>query len=101
MNTDKRQQIKTALQACSDADLRDASIGLLNTLGYQSEKALDLGGSPETFLEQFDNNTDQTFCKAMENKYDKQFRIVFEAITQLIEEDQKPKENRLYKRRPG
>jgi len=28
---------------------------------------------------------------AMEHKYDKQFRIVFEAITQLIEEDEKPK----------
>jgi len=28
---------------------------------------------------------------AMENKYDKQFRIVFEAISQLIEEDEKPK----------
>ena len=27
----------------------------------------------------------------MERRYDKQFRIVFEAITQLIEEDQKPK----------
>ena len=32
-------------------------------------------------------------CKiaATEKKYDKQFRIVFEAITQLIEEDEKPK----------
>ena len=29
--------------------------------------------------------------EAMEKKYDKQFRIVFEAITQLIEEDEKPK----------
>ena len=28
--------------------------------------------------------------EAMENKYDEQFRIVFEAITQLIEEDGKP-----------
>ena len=28
---------------------------------------------------------------AMEKKYDEQFRIVFEAITQLIEEDEKPK----------
>jgi len=27
----------------------------------------------------------------MEKKYDKQFRIVFEAITQLFEEDEKPK----------
>jgi hypothetical protein len=29
--------------------------------------------------------------EAMEKKYDEQFRIVFEAITQLIEEDAKPK----------
>ena len=29
--------------------------------------------------------------EAMEEKYDEQFRIVFEAITQLIEEDEKPK----------
>jgi hypothetical protein len=28
--------------------------------------------------------------EAMEEKYDEQFRIVFEAITQLIEEDEKP-----------
>ena len=40
MDTDTRQQIKTALQAFSGAGLRDASIGLLNTLGYQNEKAL-------------------------------------------------------------
>ena len=29
--------------------------------------------------------------EAMEKKYDEQFRIVFEAITQLIEVDEKPK----------
>ena len=29
--------------------------------------------------------------EAMEEKYDEQFRIVFEAIRQLLEEDQKPK----------
>ena len=29
--------------------------------------------------------------EAMENKYDEQFRIVFEAITQLLEVDEKPK----------
>ena len=29
--------------------------------------------------------------EAMEKKYDERFRIVFEAITQLIEEDAKPK----------
>jgi hypothetical protein len=59
MYTDTRQQIEAALRAFSGTDLRAASIGLLNSLGYQSEKTLDLGGSPETFLEQFDNNPDQ------------------------------------------
>ena len=36
---------------------------------------------------------DDLKCKieAMEEKYDEQFRIVFEAIQQLLEEDQKPK----------
>ena len=29
--------------------------------------------------------------EVMEKKYDEQFRIVFETITQLIEEDEKPK----------
>ena len=47
MNTDTRQQIETALQAFSDADLRAATIGLLNSLGYQSKKTLDLDNTPE------------------------------------------------------
>ena len=47
MNTDTRPQIETALWAFSGADLRVASIGLLNTLGYQSEKTLDLNNTPE------------------------------------------------------
>jgi len=29
--------------------------------------------------------------EAMENKYDEQFKIVFEAIKQLLNEDEKPK----------
>ena len=42
-----RKQIETALRAFSGSDLRDASIGLLNTLVYQSEKTLDLDNTPE------------------------------------------------------
>jgi len=33
----------------------------------------------------------QNKIEAMEKKYDQQFRVVFEAIKQLIKEDQKPK----------
>ena len=33
----------------------------------------------------------QKKIEAMENKYDKQFRVIFEAIKQLLNEDEKPK----------
>ncbi|MCP4701234.1 MAG: hypothetical protein GY862_30925, partial [Gammaproteobacteria bacterium] len=48
-----KQQIKDALGAFAGADLRTASIGLLNTLGYKSEKTLDLDNTPEAFLAGF------------------------------------------------
>jgi hypothetical protein len=47
MNTDARQQIETALHAFSGSDLRAAAIGLLNSLGYQTKKTLDLDSTPE------------------------------------------------------
>ncbi len=62
MNTDTRQQIKTALQAFSRTDLSDVSIGLLNSLGYQSEKTLDLDNTPDAFLAEFDKR-DRRFRK--------------------------------------
>ena len=54
MNGNTRQQIETALHGFSGSDLRTASIGLLKALGYQSEKTLDLGNSPDAFLAAFD-----------------------------------------------
>ena len=62
MNTDTRQQIETALRAFSGSDLRTASIGLLNTLGYRSEKTLDLDHTPDSFLAEFDKR-DRKFRK--------------------------------------
>ena len=54
MNTDTRKQIETALSAFSGSDLRTASIGLLNSLGYQSEKTLDIDNTPVAFRAEFD-----------------------------------------------
>ena len=62
MNTDTRKQIETALRAFSGADLRVASIGLLNSLGYQSEKTLNLDSTPDAFLAEFDKR-DRKFRK--------------------------------------
>ncbi|PXF55857.1 MAG: hypothetical protein C4B58_14540 [Deltaproteobacteria bacterium] len=47
MSTDTKQQIETALWAFSGAGLRATSIGLLNSLGYQSKKTLNLDNTPE------------------------------------------------------
>lgn len=60
MNT--RHQIKTALNAFSGPDLRAASIDLLTSLGYRSERILDLDNSPDTFLAEFDKR-DRPFRK--------------------------------------
>jgi type I restriction-modification system DNA methylase subunit len=42
-----KTQIRQRLLAFSGADLRDATIGLLNSLGYQSEKTLDISSLAE------------------------------------------------------
>jgi adenine-specific DNA-methyltransferase len=65
MNTDTKQQIETALRAFSGTDLRAASIGLLNSLGYQSEKTLDLDSTPDAFLAEFDKRNAEFFDEAV------------------------------------
>jgi len=49
-----KQQIKDVLGAFAGSDLRAAAIGLLNSLGYQSKKTLDLDNTPDAFLAEFD-----------------------------------------------
>ncbi len=62
MNTGTKQQIETSLRAFSGSDLRTASIGLLNSLAYESEKTLDLDNTPDAFLAEFDKR-DRKFRK--------------------------------------
>ena len=93
MNIDTRQQIETALRAFSGADLRAASIGLLNTLGYQSEKTLDLDNSPDAFLAEFDK-CDREFRKdkAMFERWksiDFLFQITDEEIKPVMPKSQR------------
>jgi hypothetical protein len=49
-----KQRITQALQNFNSTDLRSAAIGLLNALGYRSEKTLDLDNTPDAFLSEFD-----------------------------------------------
>jgi len=52
MPTDTRSLLCSKLQAIVSAPLRQASLNLLSTLGYQSDKTVDLGKSkPQAFLD--------------------------------------------------
>ena len=62
MSGDIRNRIERSLSAFGSDRLKTASIGLLNTLGYQSEKTLDLSNTPEAFLDGFDKR-DRKFRK--------------------------------------
>ena len=52
--TDLKHQIEASLAGFKGKDLKQAAIAFLNTLGYRSEKVLDLENTPEAFLAQFD-----------------------------------------------
>lgn len=59
MTTDTKHQIRQSLEVFAGSDLRQASTGLLNTLGYQSRKTLDLDNAPDAFLAEFDKRDRQ------------------------------------------
>ncbi|MBT7700433.1 MAG: hypothetical protein HN700_09070 [Verrucomicrobia bacterium] len=61
--SDIRGEIETSLAAFGSGSLKTASIGLLNTLGYQSDKVLEMDGSPDAFLAQFDSDLERPFNK--------------------------------------
>lgn len=58
---DLRDQIKEAIKALSGKSLRSTSIGLLQALGYGSDRTIDLGSSkPKAFLEFIQTNSGQS-----------------------------------------
>ncbi len=62
MSMEIRQNIQESLALFGKSDLKAASIGLLNTLGYKSEKTLELDSSPDGFLAEF-NKRNREFRK--------------------------------------
>jgi len=58
-----KAQIKEALQTFRSGSARENALKLLNVLGYRSDRTLDLDGSPEAFLQQFDRDSDRPFRK--------------------------------------
>ena len=52
--------IRTALGGMAESPLRDGALGLLDALGYRSDRTLLMGDSPEEFLQYFNSGSPPT-----------------------------------------
>ena len=79
-----RENIQSALKAIPTCDFLSATKDLLNILGYQSERIMELSGDPEDFIQQFpalneNTSTEQTFRKHVQS-----IQIVFQMTNDEI-----------------
>ena len=82
-----KEAIKSALAAMSTGDLLEKSKELLATIGYRSERTLELSGTVHDFLEEFpslnpNTRTEQEFRKNAES-----VQIVFQFTSHEIADD--------------
>ena len=82
-----KQTIKSALSAIPTGDFLEKSKDLLSTLGYRSERTLELSGTVHDFLEEFpplnpNTRTEQEFRKNVES-----VKLVFQFTSDEITDD--------------
>jgi len=74
-----KTEIKERLQAFSQGNLRDNALTLLNTLGYRSEKTLDLDKHCPPFLPSLTsvtgNSTRKKLCLSLDSPSNSYFRL--------------------------
>ena len=78
--------IKQHLQNFQTEELRPAALGVLNTLGYASDKTMELDGSPAAFLEQFNQQPETTRLseeKALSKDW-KEIQLLFQLTDQEL-----------------
>ena len=61
MTIELKKQIESALKAFDVSNLRDCSISLLNILGYDSDKRIDIDSKPETFFDMLKSQSPKEF----------------------------------------
>lgn len=78
--SDLKTIIKQCLQNFHGSELRPAALALLGDLGYSSDKTIELDGSPDAFLEQFNQNPEATRFSAEKalSKDWKQIQLLFQ-----------------------
>ena len=67
-NGDLRERIQSTLKSVPNKNFLSVTKDLLNVLGYQSERTLELSGRPEDFIQKFpalneNTRTEQAFCE--------------------------------------
>ena len=82
-----KETIKSVLAIMSTGDLLEKSKNLLATLGYQSERTLELSGSVDDFIQEFpaltpNTKTEQAFRKNVES-----VKLVFQFTSHEITDD--------------
>ena len=84
--TDLRTTIESQLENFQTLELRPAALALLETLGYKSDKTMELDGSPAAFLEQFNQHPERTKFseeKALSNDW-KEIQLLFQLTDQEL-----------------
>ena len=81
-------QIQTALADMTQGDFVDAGRRLLVTLGYSSERTLELSGEVDGFIREFPANNEETKSKESFRKRTESVRIVFQFTDSEIAEAQ-------------
>ena len=78
MKNDIRQQIENALAALADGDFEVVARDLLGVLGYESERAIDLSGRVDDFLDQFHAPNENTQAEQVLRDNARSVRILFQ-----------------------
>jgi len=60
MSDDLKTSIQAILKEFGAQGLKQSATALLNTLGYSSDRTMDMDGTPSAFLEQFNQHPEVT-----------------------------------------
>ena len=83
-NGDLKEHIRVALTDMPNKNFLSATRDLLNVLGYQSERTLELSGNPEDFIQQFSALNENTSTEQIFRKHVQSIRIIFQMTNDEI-----------------
>ena len=75
---DDKRHIQSVLQEYSDADCQTAALKLLETMGYRSERTLELSGDVEDFIDAFDAPIPGTQTERRFREHTESVKLIFQ-----------------------